>query len=270
VTVALGGDGGDELFCGYPRFLAAEAGEYVPAALWRGAAHAARLVGDSGSPRSLARRAKRMVTTLARPLPERMLQWQSYFVDDLDELLQPALSEHASQASAQDWVSGVARTCGCSSPLACALCINFMSYLPYDLLVKADRSAMLHSLELRSPFLDTALIEYVNALPDRMKRRGLRTKWILREAFDELVPRVIQRRGKMGFGVPLGAWFRTDLRDYVRDTLAPSARLYEYVRPEVVDQLLREHDDESHNHEHKLWLLITVERWLQLLPKWSA
>jgi asparagine synthase (glutamine-hydrolysing) len=270
VTVALSGDGGDELFCGYPHFLAAEAGEHLPRMLLRHASRALSLVQDSGSSRSVARRAERMVRTLARPLPERMLRWQSYFLDDLNDVMQPSLREQATPMSANDWMEQIASSCGPSSPLARALCINFMSYLPYDLLVKADRSAMLHSLELRSPFLDTALIEYVNALPDRMKRRGLRTKWILRDAFEDLIPPPIQRRRKIGFGVPLGTWFRTQLRPSVRDTLAPSARLYEYIRPEAVRRLLDEHDSGVNEHHHKIWLLITLERWLQLLPSWST
>jgi asparagine synthase (glutamine-hydrolysing) len=270
VTVALTGDGGDELFCGYLRFLAAEAGDYLPATVLRQAARTARLIPDSGSPQSLARRAKRLVTTLARPLPERMLRWQSIFVDDLEELIQPALLEHASLSRTGEWTDSLAQAEGRISPLARALRINFLSYLPYDLLVKADRSAMLHSLELRSPFLDTKLIEYVNALPDRMKRRGVRTKWILREAFKDLVPPAIQRRGKMGFGVPLGKWFRTGLRDYVRDTFAPSARLYEYLRPDAIGRLVREHEEGVHDHQYKIWLLITLERWLRLLPTWSG
>jgi asparagine synthase (glutamine-hydrolysing) len=270
VTVALTGDGGDELFCGYSRFLAAEAGDYIPATIRRGAARAAALIGDSGSPRSWRRRAKRFVTTLARPLPERMLRWQSIFVDDVESLMQPSLRGQLGAPTATEWIGGIAEGCGHASPLASALCINFMSYLPYDLLVKADRSAMLHSLELRSPFLDTALIEYVAALPDRMKRRGLTTKWILRKAFEDLIPPAIQRRGKMGFGVPLAKWFRAGLRDYVRDTFAPSARLYEYVRPDAVDRLLTEHDEGVNDHQHRIWLLLTLERWLRLLPSWSS
>jgi asparagine synthase (glutamine-hydrolysing) len=270
VAVALTGDGGDELFCGYPRLLAAEAGEYVPGPLLRAAARTIGIVEDSGSPRTWRRRAKRFLTTLARELPERILRWQSVFVDDLQGLLQQSLSEQAQAFAALNWITRVARQCNGASPLASALCINFMSYLPYDLLVKADRSSMLHSLELRSPFLDTALIEYVAALPDHLKRRGFTTKWILRKAFRDLIPRPIQERGKMGFGVPLGTWFRADLRDFVRDTFAPSARLYQYVRPEAVAHLLTEHDEGVHDHQDRIWLLLTVERWLQLLPTWSS
>jgi asparagine synthase (glutamine-hydrolysing) len=270
VTVALGGDGGDELFCGYLRFLAAEAGDYVPAPLLKIAARAARWVGDSGSPQSIARRAKRAITTLARPLPERMLRWQSFFVDDLADFLQPDLRARTDPAGAAEWLGQIAHGCGSASPLASALCINFMSYLPYDLLVKADRSAMLHSLELRSPFLDTALVDYVNALPDRLKRRGLVTKWILRDAFSDLVPDAILKRGKMGFGAPLGKWFRSGLRAFVRDTFAPSARLHDYVRPAAIERMISEHEQGVCDHEYRIWLLITVERWLRLLPTWSS
>ena len=270
VTVALGGDGGDELFCGYARFLAAEAGEYVPRAVSRLAARAAGLLPDTGSPTSVARRAKRLTTTLARSLPQRLLRWQGFFVDDIEDLVQPSLRETPHIHGGEDWMESVGRSCGRTSPLARALCVNFRSYLPYDLLVKADRSAMLHGLELRSPFLDTALVEFAVALPDSMKRRGLRTKRILREAFEDLVPPPILHRGKMGFGAPLGQWFRAGLRPYVRDTFAPSARLYDYVRPEAVERLLTEHETGLHDHEYKIWLLITMEHWLRLLPGWAA
>jgi asparagine synthase (glutamine-hydrolysing) len=270
VTVALSGDGGDELFCGYPRFLAAEAADYVPSAILRLGARAARLLPESGSPRSRRRRLTRVLDTMSRRLSDRMLDWQSYFVSDLAETLQPGVSQQVNLGAARDWIAGLATDCGHASPLARALGINFMSYLPYDLLVKADRAAMLHSLELRSPFLDTALIEFVTALPDGMKRRGWKTKWILREAFQDLIPPAIRKRGKMGFGVPLAQWFRTGLRDYVRDTLAPSARLYQYVRPAAVERLLGEHEAGTQDHQHKIWLLLTVERWLQLLPGWSG
>src|SRR5207249_6908237 len=111
------------------------------------------------------------------------------------------------------------------STLSRVLHANFTSYLPDDLLVKTDRCTMANSLEARSPFLDRELTEYAAALPDDMKLRGQRTKIILREAFADLLPPAIDQRGKMGFGVPLGAWFRGELRDYVRDLLlAPGAR----------------------------------------------
>ena len=122
---------------------------------------------------------------------------------------------------------------------------------------------MAHSLETRSPFLDTALVEFAARLPDRYKRRGLQTKWILKRAFADLIPTEIQRRGKMGFGIPLGTWFRGGLRDYVQERLAHGASLYEYVDETYVGELLREHLDGRADHGHKLWLLLTLEVWLK-------
>ena len=144
---------------------------------------------------------------------------------------------------------------------------NFETYLPDDLLVKADRCSMAHSLETRSPFLDTALIELVARLPDGMKRRGTSLKWILKQAFADLLPPAILQRGKMGFGVPLGTWFRGELRKYVAERLASSAAIYEYVEPARVRTLLDEHFAGRADHGHKLWLLLTFEVWLESLGK---
>src|SRR5262249_32077631 len=146
---------------------------------------------------------------------------------------------------------------------------NFETYLPYDLLVKADRSSMAHSLEVRSPFLDTELVEFAARLPDRFKRRGLTTKWILKRAFADLIPPEILNRGKMGFGIPLGTWFRGGLRDYLQERLARGAGLYDYVEHAYVDGLMREHLDGRADHGHKLWLLLTFEVWLRMLRSQS-
>ena len=156
------------------------------------------------------------------------------------------------------------------SVLAQLLEHNFVTYLPHDLLVKADRSSMAHGLEARSPFLDTALIEYAATLPPRYLRRGRDTKVILKHAFADLLPMQIRTRGKMGFGVPLGAWFRDGLRSYLRDHLGDGARLYEFVDRRAVAQLLREHEEHRHDHGQKLWALLTLEIWLRLLATRSA
>jgi asparagine synthase (glutamine-hydrolysing) len=144
---------------------------------------------------------------------------------------------------------------------------NFESYLPYDLLVKADRSSMLHSLEVRSPFLDTALIEYAARLPDRFRRRGMNLKYILKRAFRHLLPGEIFRRGKMGFGVPLGVWFRGELRQYVRDLLSPGALLYSYLDEGYVRRVIDEHLAMRADHGQRLWLLLTIELWLRKLRR---
>ena len=149
--------------------------------------------------------------------------------------------------------------------------MNFTSYLADDLLVKADRCTMANSLEARSPFLDRSLVEYVASLPDDLKLRGGRTKYILREAFADLIPGPIQTRGKMGFGVPLGAWFRGELRDYMRDLLlAPDARYRDMLSDAFVKRLVTDHLSGAANNGHQLWSVICFEQWLRLLPGWRG
>ena len=158
-----------------------------------------------------------------------------------------------------------------ASPLSQLLAANFHSYLHDDLLVKADRMTMANSLEGRAPLLDRDLMEYVAGLPDHYKLRGRTTKAILRDAFDDLVPDNVKRGGKKGFGVPLDAWFRGELHDYVHDTLlAPMARSRAYVSQKVVRRLLDDHAAGRANHGHRLWTLLTLERWLALLPSWRG
>ena len=160
------------------------------------------------------------------PLHERVTRWNALFFDDLEALAasgfrrRPGADRHAASHRRRARPDG--RADRRSSQLLHA---NFTSYLADDLLVKTDRCTMANSLEARSPFLDRELIEYAAALPDDLKLHGRRTKVILRDAFPDLLPPAIERRGKMGFGVPLDAWFRGELRDYLRDLLlAPDAR----------------------------------------------
>jgi asparagine synthase (glutamine-hydrolysing) len=265
VTVALTGDGGDELFCGYTRFLAAEAAERIPPPVRRiGHALASRIPSGPGE-RTLPARAHRFLSVAALPLAERVMGWNAYFTGTWDELLRPEIRTIVPVTDPLEWTRALFAHYPKGSTLAQVLGHNFESYLPYDLLVKADRSSMAHSLEVRSPFLDTGLVEYAARLPDRFKRRGTHTKWILKRAFRDVLPHPILTRGKMGFGMPLGTWFRTSLRDYLLDHLAPSARMYDYLDSTRVKSLVRDHLDRRADHGHRLWLLLTLEIWLRSL-----
>jgi asparagine synthase (glutamine-hydrolysing) len=271
VTVALSGDGGDELFAGYLRFWAAANTERIPGSLRKLAGRAAPLLPAGTGSRSLPARARRMLSAIERPLGDRITYWNSYFAFTHADLMRPELRppEESTLAFHRQFF----RPPG-GSPLAAVLDHNFGTYLPYDLLVKTDRVSMAHALETRSPFLDTALIEYVAGLPDSYKLRGFprpTTKYILRQAFADLMPREIRTRGKMGFGLPLGTWFRGELKSYIADRVcAPDARIREWVRPEVVQAVFREHTEGGADHEHQIWLLLTMELWLRNLPRLSG
>ncbi|MBI3321303.1 MAG: asparagine synthase (glutamine-hydrolyzing) [Candidatus Omnitrophica bacterium] len=263
VTVALNGDGGDELFAGYLRFGAALLADGLPE--WaRGPFHA---VGTRlplwGGMRGPVRRLQKFAGGVRLPFTERLFRWTAVFYDDLSELLTEARSDGRSPAPLHLLDPYLARAQH-ASPLTRLLYLNLKTYLPDDLLVKTDRCSMAHALEVRSPFLDRALIEYVFSLPDAMKLRWGRTKPLLRSAFAPLVPPEILRRGKMGFGVPLEAWFASDLRAYIGDLLlSPGAQLRRYVNQTYVRHLYEAHMLRRADYSDQLWTLLTFEVWLK-------
>ena len=173
VTVVLTGDGGDEVFAGYLRFVAALAAERVPRALGPllRAGLAAAAVGARTNGICLSR-ARRFANFMDAPLLERLDRWNSFFQDDVTEVVQPDVLRAASASGSIEADAGSPGR----SPLSRMLAANFSTYLPGDLLVKTDRCTMANSLEARWPFLDTALVEYVAGLPDAWKLDGRRTK----------------------------------------------------------------------------------------------
>ena len=123
---------------------------------------------------------------------------------------------------------------------------------------------MAHGLEVRSPFLDTRLTEWAFRLPDSFKIRGGEGKWILRRAFPDLLPASIQKRRKMGFGVPLGAWFRKPWSGPLRDLLTgPEVRLRRYFDGGRIEALVKSHVSGEQDAGHLLWLFLTLEIWLR-------
>jgi len=265
VTVALNGDGGDELFAGYLRFHASVAAERLPPGLSRLANQVLRMLPEPKQYHHWLRRAQRFFSAASDPLFVRLRRWTAFFDRDLCALLRPEVFEGIDTVGIgypQELFDRTARF----STLSKVLYVNFMAYLPDDLLVKADRSTMAHGLEGRSPFLDHRLAEYAAALPDQYKFRRGTTKYVLRAAFADLLPAQILRRGKRGFGVPLGAWFRGELRDYVQDLLlSPTALSREYLEPSFVARMVREHVEGDRDHGNRLWLLLTFEVWLRMM-----
>lgn len=143
--------------------------------------------------------------------------------------------------------------------------VNLRTYLPDDLLVKADRSSMAASLEARSPFLDQELLALAAGVPSNLKLRGSVTKAILKQLAAGLLPPEIISRPKHGFGVPVGRWLREGLRQYARDILLdPQALARGYFRESAVRALLSEHESGRRNHGARLWTLLTFEWWHRL------
>jgi asparagine synthase (glutamine-hydrolysing) len=250
VTVALAGDGGDEAFAGYERYVAYGLGRRVPAAAASaGAAVLRRLPPARVDPRSPLFRAARFLDVAAAPAHERYARLMEVFPLGLRRALwaDPSIPAAIHLEPARDGIAGLQL-------------LDIATYLPGDLLLKADLATMAHSLELRAPFLDPDVIALGLALPESLKTRGREGKVALRRAFAPGLPPEVTRRGKTGFGVPLGRWFRSDLRDTARDLLATDRG---WFRPAAVQQLLDEHESGHADHGHRLWCLLMLELWVR-------
>jgi asparagine synthase (glutamine-hydrolysing) len=254
VTVALTGDGGDESFAGYERYAAHALAARIPGGPAGLGARAARLLpGGRIEPRSPAFRAARLLDVAAAPAAERYERLVQVFPPSLRRELWTDESQVAQShlASPGPGVTGLQL-------------LDVATYLPGDLLPKADLASMAHSLELRSPLLDHQVLELGLSLPDRLKLRGREGKQALRRAFAADLPPEVAERGKTGFGVPIGRWFREDLRGLARDLLLDRrARDRGWFRPATVERLLQDHAAGRADHAHRLWCLVTLELWLR-------
>jgi asparagine synthase (glutamine-hydrolysing) len=262
VTVALSGDGGDELFAGYERFaagLAARRYAALPLPLRSAVTRAVGLL-PAEALRGRARSLQRFADVADQGLPDAYRAWTSVVQDQARYAL---LDGHQDDWAVEDYRSIWAGSHG-AHPLDRLLDLNRRTYLVDDLLVKTDRMSMAHSLEVRCPFLDSDLISLAARLPPRFKARGMTLKRVLRAAVEDLLPPEILRRRKQGFAVPLDRWFRDDLRVYVSGTLGTDeARVKRHLAPEAVDGLLAEHDAGTRNHGQALWTLLTLEIFLR-------
>jgi len=244
VTVALVGDGGDEVFGGYERYRAHALADRVPAfAASLGAQSLERLPAARREPRSTLFRARRFLAASAAPRHERYARLVEVFPLELrrrlwtDEALARATETYLPQA-------GDLRV------------VDLESYLPDDLLPKSDLASMAMSLELRSPFLDHHVVELGLALP----RELAWGKRALKEAFAADLPPEIVSRPKTGFGVPLDAWFRGELRPLADELLLGGPDRGLFRRPELA-RLLSEHAAGQADHGHRLWCLCLLELW---------
>ena len=143
-------------------------------------------------------------------------------------------------------------------------CADVLTYLPCDILTKVDIASMAYGLEVRCPFLDQEVVQLAARMPIELKLRRGRGKRILLETFDDLLPPAIQRRSKMGFGVPLDHWFRGELRPLLQEVLLDPRSLGRgYFRAEAVEKLVAEHTSGKWDHSYRLWSLLVLELWQQ-------
>lgn len=260
VKVALSGDGGDELFAGYERFSAAalvSQASLLPDRARRRLIAAAEVISAERFG-SLGRSVQRMICRAGDDMPWPLMAWVSFVPDEWRRQLLPVPDTWAIEDYGRIWAESAG-----ADTVNRVLDLNLRTYLLDDLLPKTDRMSMAHGLEVRSPFLDTELLEFALTLPGSFKLRGWSRKRVLKEAVRDIVPRELLHRRKRGFGVPLDRWFRTDLRPYVESMIgSPSSRLARHLNHDAVQSLLTEHMAGS-SHGHSLWSLLTLEVFLR-------
>jgi asparagine synthase (glutamine-hydrolysing) len=271
VTVALSGDGGDELFCGYNRYI-------WPPGIWK-------LLRFC--PPTARRTLAAVISRIPRRLLEAALLPLHPFVDrpgekfpklslllgagDIDELYRRLLALWNTPADlvldageVQDIFFGKPQFQSIREFEQRAMLLDQQVYLPDDNLQKVDRASMRVALEVRVPLLDHRIVEFAARLPLDFKYRDGRTKWILRQILYRHVPPELIERPKKGFSVPIGAWLRGPLREWTADLLNPDTlRRQGWIRPEPVTALLTEHLSGKRNRQHQLWNVLMFQAWLK-------
>jgi asparagine synthase (glutamine-hydrolysing) len=270
VTVALSGDGGDEIFAGYQRRygvhrLESRLRRLVPEPLRRGVlARLGRIYPRAEwIPRPL--RWKLVLLNLGQSFERAYFNDLSLFLEEEKEAL--CSPEFLAQTRHHDPFHAFARhfeRVRGADPLSRILYVDFKTWLHNDILVKVDRMSMACSLEVRAPLLDHKVVEFAAALPPELKYRGPVSKFLLKRHVASRLPGLDASRPKQGFELPLAAWLRGDLRDTARDLLF-SARAAQrgYVRPETVMRIWAAHQRGRRNHASQIWALLVLELWLR-------
>lgn len=262
VAVSLSGDGGDELFGGYTRYLRSRAIWNVVGALPRPARKPsanmlrglARVLSNSGRLR-LGDKAHRLAGYVAAGSQERVYWWALSHWDDSSRVVVNA----GEPLTVLDSIRGTAGLRGFEESM---MLTDLINYLPDDVLTKVDRASMAVSLEARVPLLDHRVVEFAWTLPLGLKIRRSVTKWILREVLYRYVPRQLIERPKMGFGVPMGSWLRGPLREWAEDLLSESSlRRHGLLEAAPIRSKWTEHISGRRNWQYLLWDVLVFQDW---------
>jgi asparagine synthase (glutamine-hydrolysing) len=266
VTVALGGDGGDELFAGYPTYQGhrwAVLYDRVPMSLRTAFIEPlVRLLPVKTKNLSFDYKAMRFVIgSKYDPVARHHVWFGSFTPDEQDQLL-TAETLAASNSDVYQEARRIASECEVDDLITRMQSVDTRLYLAEDILTKVDRASMAVSLEVRAPFLDPRVAEFAASLPSHYKLRRGKSKYVLKRAVKDLVPSFVTRRPKKGFGVPVAEWLKVKLRPLARDLLSPErVRRAGVFKSEFVTRLLDEHERGVANHRKLLWTLLMFELW---------
>jgi asparagine synthase (glutamine-hydrolysing) len=263
VTVALSGDGGDELFCGYRRYVARRLlryYKYFPRFVREKMIPAFSALLPEGTAyydRSFIKKLRLFVALEQRINKDMMDIYPAYFTEeDLDSFLIDFVREEKQDERNRFDVSFDHQM----DEIEFMMRVDLFHYLPDDILTKVDRASMAHALEVRSPFIDYRVVEFACRLPLQFKLKGMTTKYLLRKAFSGDLPSSPIKRKKHGFAVPLGNWFQGPLRDIYYDVVL-SAPGSEFINLTEAERLIQEQQNGYVDHGNRLWLILFLHAW---------
>lgn len=262
VTVVLSGDGGDELFAGYTRYVIdrERSGlEKLPGALRRNVLRPVSQALPHGA------RGKNYLYNASLDATERYIDSVSQFNTPRRGYLYSAdfrAKLNGNFGLGEELFKALAGNVSSGNQVDRLLYLDSKTYLPGDILTKVDRMSMAASLEARVPLLDHELIEFVVGMPAELKLKGLQTKYIFKKAMEGIVPREILYREKQGFGVPIGDWINAQLKDRIYSDLTEQKTIERgYFDPGYIKTLLDEHRRGRRDHSHAVWVLWMLELW---------
>ena len=263
VTVALSGDGADELFGGYYRYQALEKQQKMqnwPSFITKSIQGIANALPTSANERSKSAKIKRFAKLLNLPLDEAywrtVSRWQENYWSELYQ------NDFSAELQSNHALSPIQNHLDSQYPILDQLMsLEAKQYMPDDILVKVDRASMAASLEVRSPFLDKDLAEFAMSLPAEFKMKGSKRKRILEDAFAPKLPTEVFGRKKMGFGVPLAQWFRTCWKKELKEVVMDSNFLPNYFQKSGLKQMIIEHQTGYYDHSYTLYALMNLALW---------
>lgn len=269
VTVALGGDGGDEIFAGYPMYLGHKVNRLyraVPKFVRSGIVEPAveGLRAGTGN-LTFDYKAKRFVKAADRDDIERHHMWfGSFSIEEKENLLSESFSDSVSLADTYSVARELAENCDAESVIERMQYLDMKLYLAEDILTKVDRASMAVSLEVRAPFLDHKVAEFAASLPAEYKLKGRTSKFILKKAVGDLLPDEIISRPKKGFGIPVAEWLKGRLNPLLRDLLSEERLKSQGIfEPSYVSRLVADHESGKANHYKQLWTLLVFQLWME-------
>jgi asparagine synthase (glutamine-hydrolysing) len=266
VTVALSGDGADEFFAGYYRYLVFKhslATDTIPQSLRNNIYNFSQnFINIGKDERTFAGKARRILKMSASDRNERYLEILSRTPETLKNSIYGKNIHYLDLKKTQNFFNSISHKLTAENPVEKLMETDIYSYLPYDILSKIDIASMASSLELRSPFMDHKLIEFVNSLPLKYKQGFKTRKKILADTFSDMIPKELQTRNKMGFGVPISSWLKDDWKRISTELILDGNGIKNGYFSEVkLAEILKLHQNNQADYSYLIWSLMIFELW---------